>query len=156
MKNYPTIFVFVLGSTIGMSIPLLLFYCHQPSEIAHNHFRRLSAHSSITKLKFPGKIELHNNSVADDLFHKVRIVCWVLTYSRNHQSKAVHVKNTWAKRCNKLIFMSDIVDIELGSIASPVINGRDFLWEKTKYAFLYIFQHHLNDGDWFLKADDDK
>lgn len=46
-------------------------------------------------------------------------------------------------------------DEELGSIALPVAEGRDNLWAKTKEAYGYIYANHLQDGDWFLKADDD-
>ena len=36
-----------------------------------------------------------------------------------------------------------------------VTDGRDHLWQKTKNSMLYIYQNHLNDFDYFMKADDD-
>lgn len=93
---------------------------------------------------------------AREMFDKVRILCWVLTSPKTHQSKAAHVKATWGRRCNKLLFMSTKVDESLPSIALGIEKeDRDHLWEKTKAAFAEVYKNHMDDADWFMKADDD-
>jgi glycoprotein-N-acetylgalactosamine 3-beta-galactosyltransferase len=96
-----------------------------------------------------------NTMVADLLKREVKILCWVMTSPATHHTKAIHIKKTWGKRCNKILFMSTIPDAVLETVALPVEDGRDFLWAKTKEAFRYIYRYHLDDYDWFYKADDD-
>lgn len=112
---------------------------------------------------------------------KVRVLCWVMTGPKNHQSKARHVKATWGKRCNVLLFMSSaagisnvikikivihrmlvtiyscclFLDTSLPTVVLPVKEGRDNLWAKTKEAFKYAYEKYKDKADWFMKADDD-
>jgi glycoprotein-N-acetylgalactosamine 3-beta-galactosyltransferase len=78
-----------------------------------------------------------------------------MTSPENHATKAKAIKETWSKRCNKVLFMSTKLDPELDTVALNVVEGRSFLWGKTKEAFKYIYQNYLDDYDWFYKADDD-
>lgn len=94
-------------------------------------------------------------TVANKLKDEVRVLCWVMTTAKNHKSKAVHVKNTWGRRCNKLLFMSNVEDNDLGSIGLNGTDDPDHLFGKTKQSFQYIYKNYLNEYDWFLKADDD-
>lgn len=99
-------------------------------------------------------VKLWNRTLADKLYSEVKVLCWIMTNPDNHKTRAYHVKNTWGKRCNKLIFMSSKVDDEIGAVALPVFEGRENLWDKTKAAFQYVYRNHP-DYDYFLKADDD-
>uniref|UniRef100_A0A146LDU9 Glycoprotein-N-acetylgalactosamine 3-beta-galactosyltransferase 1 n=2 Tax=Lygus hesperus TaxID=30085 RepID=A0A146LDU9_LYGHE len=93
--------------------------------------------------------------VAQELSDKVRVLCWVMTSPKNHDKKAAHVKATWGKRCNILLFMSSEYDERLPTVALPVDEGRDNLWDKTKEAFKHVYNNYYDKADWFMKADDD-
>ena len=46
--------------------------------------------------------------------------------------QAIHVKNTWGKHCDKLVFMSSKADPNLGAVALNLSEGRQQLWGKAK------------------------
>jgi len=103
-------------------------------------------------LFFSGELD---HTVASELYQKVRVLCWVMTSPMNIDSKARHIKVTWGRRCNILLFMSSVSEPTLPAIGLNVTDGYDNLWGKTRAAFRYIYRRHRNDADWFLKADDD-
>jgi hypothetical protein len=100
----------------------------------------------------------YEQEMADKLFNDVRILCWVFTHPvPNHKTKVPHVRATWGRRCNKLLFISTQVEPGFDDIvAMPVEDGRAHLWNKTRLAMKYVYENHKNDADWFMRADDDK
>lgn len=93
--------------------------------------------------------------VAQHLFQTVPILVWVMTAPDNHEKKARHVKATWGRRFNRLVFISSKDDPSLPAVALPVAEGRNHLWAKTVGGFNYSYHHHLDEAEWFMKADDD-
>ncbi|NXQ81521.1 C1GLT galactosyltransferase, partial [Nyctibius grandis] len=96
-----------------------------------------------------------NTSEAQALYDRVRILCWVMTSPSTLETRARHVRATWARHCNVALFMSSEPDPRLPAVGLPVGEGRHQLYWKTIRAFQYVHQHHLDEADWFLKADDD-
>ncbi|XP_034552606.1 glycoprotein-N-acetylgalactosamine 3-beta-galactosyltransferase 1-A [Notolabrus celidotus] len=96
-----------------------------------------------------------DSRVADVLYQKVRVLCWVMTGPHTLESRARHVKATWSRHCNVVIFMSSVEDPDFPTVGLGTKEGRDQLYWKTIKAFHYIYEHHADEADWFLKADDD-
>ncbi|XP_064635609.1 glycoprotein-N-acetylgalactosamine 3-beta-galactosyltransferase 1-like isoform X2 [Lineus longissimus] len=95
-------------------------------------------------------------SMADALYKKVRILCWIMTAPKNLEKKAKAVYDTWAKRCNIFLFMSSESSKTLPNVvALDVSEGRDHLTMKTMKGFQHAWDHYQNEADWFMKADDD-
>lgn len=78
-----------------------------------------------------------------------------MTAPKNLHTKAIHVKNTWGKRCNKLLFFSSESNATFPTIGLDVAEGRSHLTAKSRGAFDYIYQYHFEEADWFMKCDDD-
>ncbi|XP_060717697.1 glycoprotein-N-acetylgalactosamine 3-beta-galactosyltransferase 1 isoform X2 [Tachysurus vachellii] len=95
-----------------------------------------------------------SDDVAKQLSSKVQILCWIMTQPKNLELKTKHVQATWAKHCNMVLYMSSIAS-DFPTIGLNVSEGRNNLYMKTIKALHYIYTHHLDSAEWFLKADDD-
>ncbi|RUS72820.1 hypothetical protein EGW08_019413, partial [Elysia chlorotica] len=96
-----------------------------------------------------------DDTVARQLKDKVRVLVWVMTSPQNLEKKAQIVKDTWGRRCNKIIFFSSETNKDFPTVGLNVSEGREHLTAKTMQGFRYVYENHFNDADWFMKADDD-
>lgn len=78
-----------------------------------------------------------------------------MTGPQNLETKAKHVKATWAQHCNRILFMSSKENKDFPTVGLETKEGREQLYWKTIKAFQYVHNHYLNEADWFMKADDD-
>ncbi|XP_045583776.1 glycoprotein-N-acetylgalactosamine 3-beta-galactosyltransferase 1 isoform X2 [Procambarus clarkii] len=81
------------------------------------------------------------------------VLCYILTGPTTHH-RALHVRNTWGQRCDRIVFYSTQEDPDLQTEVLDVPEGYGFLWAKTKGALAHLHRHHP-EYDWYLKADDD-
>lgn len=104
-------------------------------------------------IDMPQKIE--NNTTSMMNVKRIRILCFLNTRPSNHKNRAVHIKVTWAKHCDKLLFASTLTDVNLGAIGLNVTDNHQTTWGKVKQMLKFIHQNYLDEFDWFLKGDDD-
>ena len=101
------------------------------------------------------KHDMEFSSTSPPISRKGQILCMIITMPDNLDTKAVHVKNTWGKRCDILLFMSSVRNDSFPTIGINVTEGRNHLVSKVIQGFHYIADNYLDTADWFLKADDD-
>uniref|UniRef100_A0A0N4ZRH2 Glycoprotein-N-acetylgalactosamine 3-beta-galactosyltransferase 1 n=1 Tax=Parastrongyloides trichosuri TaxID=131310 RepID=A0A0N4ZRH2_PARTI len=120
-------------------------------------------HSDVSKNGKNIEEEIKNSTIkqnSDTIIEKVirenvRVLCWIMTHPNNTYKKAIHINETWGKKCTKLLFINVDSKSDLPSVDLNVTDGRKYLWQKTKKALGYLYKTELNNYDWFLKADDD-
>ncbi|CAH8586531.1 unnamed protein product [Heterobilharzia americana] len=84
------------------------------------------------------------------LYNKIRILCYINTHPGNYYKKAIHVHNTWARRCTKHLFISTKPDpvLPIAVLKLPYPEVRMHLWSKIRAALRYIYQFR-DDFDYF-------
>ena len=78
-----------------------------------------------------------------------------MTQEKHLMNKTQMIKETWGKRCHITLYFASKANRTFPTIGLDVPEGRRHLFVKISKAFKYIYRHHINDADWFLKADDD-
>uniref|UniRef100_A0AAR5Q1J1 N-acetylgalactosaminide beta-1,3-galactosyltransferase n=1 Tax=Dendroctonus ponderosae TaxID=77166 RepID=A0AAR5Q1J1_DENPD len=156
----PSVQIFLAGLIVGLTLGLLILFI-KTDNCRSNYFKNIQDYNSYFSVgRGHSEADTHhamiNTTLADELFSK----------------RAVHVKATWGKRCNKIIFMSSAEGLNddcyhdreffnvfleplLPTVVLPVTENRENLWGKAKEALKYLYRNYYHEYDWFFKADDD-
>ncbi|XP_059487145.1 glycoprotein-N-acetylgalactosamine 3-beta-galactosyltransferase 1-like [Neocloeon triangulifer] len=152
-------FVFLLGFFIGICMVVAIRSSNNKGEAKPKISidtlfvqKQVSRNLGVAKqLKLKAK-----NVQGSELARRMRILCWVMTAKHTHKTKALTVKRTWGRHCDKLLFFSETEDPEVPTIKIDKVQpGRSGLWTKVVGAYKYVQKHHRDEYDWVLRADDD-
>ncbi|TGZ70326.1 hypothetical protein CRM22_003259 [Opisthorchis felineus] len=107
-------------------------------------------------LKEQERVYVIDASIALETKSLAKILCYINTYPATHLSRALHVKLTWARKCNRHLFMSSGVDKELGAVKLNLLHNesRQHLWSKMQAILRHVNQYR-DEYDYFYKSDDD-
>jgi hypothetical protein len=112
------------------------------------------------------KIQFHRSDKNNDT-PSTRVLCLILTAPVNFLSRTKAVNETWAPRCDRYFFITELISESLTPEQrefikqipiAPIKNitaGYNHLTQKTTLAFLFAYENYFDDFDWFVKADDD-
>ncbi|KAK1941428.1 Glycoprotein-N-acetylgalactosamine 3-beta-galactosyltransferase 1 [Phytophthora citrophthora] len=101
-------------------------------------------------------MELVNLSPVSPEASKTRVLCWVNTYHANHEKRLHSIKKTWGKKCDKLLFMSDIEDLTVPTVEIVAPPLHEMLWQKHREIVRLLVREYGEDHfDWVFKCDDD-
>ena len=73
----------------------------------------------------------------------------------NILKKASPARDTWMKHCDVRLFMSSEYNATFPTVGLNVSAGRKHIASKSKASWRYIYEHHRDDADFFMKADPD-
>ncbi|KAK6470314.1 glycoprotein-N-acetylgalactosamine 3-beta-galactosyltransferase 1-like [Huso huso] len=149
-RSMVSMFMFACGGVMGC----LLFY-YAVGKVRLQMAQPMTLYSSGHQHDLQYHQPLRNTTADPSPDSGVRILCWVMTSPQSLQSKARHIKTTWGRRCDELLFLSSVSDPSFPALGLNTSEGRSQLYRKTMAAFTLLHDRYLQHADWFLKADDD-
>lgn len=88
----------------------------------------------------------------------VKLFCALYTYSGGI-SKTAAISETWGRKCDGLLFASDISNLETGHVHlpsnSPAGFSYDGMVQRTRTILVYLYDNFLGDFDFFHISGDD-
>ena len=85
----------------------------------------------------------------------VRVLCLIMTMSKDLKTKTRAVNDTWVRRCDKHFYLltSKVQRDDFISVNIP--DTRKNIVHKIRRAYEIIWERYINEFDWIIKTDDD-
>jgi glycoprotein-N-acetylgalactosamine 3-beta-galactosyltransferase len=85
------------------------------------------------------------------------VLCLTYTFSPAHSNAVQSIRQTWGKKCDGYLAMSNLTDPEIPSVNIKHLGPEayDYMWAKVQSIWLYIYKHHLTQYDYFIIGGDD-
>lgn len=164
-----------IGLTLGVLLTSALYGSSRPSISYSNPWQILKNDDGNNRIAdynvrhTPGQKILNDQrkifrpiSLTDEYVFKKGVLVGVLTQQKYLATRAKAVYETWGKEVDKLIFFVD-EDCNISADLShlPIVklegvpDGADPPLMKTFAMMKYMYLRHINEFDWFIRADDD-
>ncbi|RCN30277.1 N-acetyllactosaminide 3-alpha-galactosyltransferase [Ancylostoma caninum] len=104
------------------------------------------------------KEDVYVSEAARRLPKKGRLLCFVITTPRYHNTRVPAINETWLPRCDHgQFFTSEEMDSSIphSTVLANLPDDYDYLFHKTLLSFYYAFSEISDKFDWYYKADDD-
>ncbi|CAH0486670.1 unnamed protein product [Peronospora farinosa] len=138
----------MLNQFLLVVLLLTLFTPYTTSNHSAQLLARLGNHVPAMKLVNVSRMSLETS--------KTRILCWVSTYYANHDTRLPAIKRTWGKKCDKLLFLSNVEDLRIPTVQIVAPPLHEMLWQKHwEIVRLLVKEYREDEFDWIFKCDDD-
>ena len=88
-------------------------------------------------------------------WRELSILCIVHTCPNNLETRTKYIRDTWAKLCNKTLYVSDSENSTFPTIKLSQRTGFREMWAKTRKEMDLLYSEYIDKYDWFFKGDDD-
>lgn len=172
ISPYVISFSYMTDSLMDRTYALFYKLCGPPTRDALVSKTPLADPTVLTRLDVPFDANLTSTCAIQDDNNKMieslrvaqdsqmgqpRLLCLSYTISTAHDGAVKRVRQTWGRRCDGYLAMSNLTDPNVPSVdikhRGP--EAYDNMWQKTRSIWLYVHAHHAKQYDYFVIGGDD-
>ncbi|XP_038045107.1 glycoprotein-N-acetylgalactosamine 3-beta-galactosyltransferase 1-like [Patiria miniata] len=145
--------IHALPTTTGSQC-IYFTFPHETREVSQGKTPAKSLEEAVNRDSKLGLFDPRLNSTF--LHDKVKILCFVILQRGQIGNYGKAAKATWTKHCNKVLFLSNENNPDIGTIDIKLPEGKSQIWQRSKLGLQYLYDNLVDsEYDWFVKASHD-